>query len=72
MAGEIVIGEPTERDGEAIREVKFLAMVPLRELYRPSRSALARKVRRTAIRREPLYEQNGKVVPSVEFEDRDT
>jgi len=66
----MIIRKPTESDAEAIREAKSLAIVPLRKLYRPTRTALARKAQRAAIRRQLVCEQDGRVVASVEFEDR--
>lgn len=66
----MIIREPTELDAEAIREVKSLAVVPLREIYRPTKVGLARKAQRASIRREVVCEKNGRVVGTVAFEDR--
>jgi len=63
----MIVREPTEGDDEAIREVKSLAVAPLRKLYRPTRTALARKAQRAAIRRQLICEQDSRVVATVEF-----
>lgn len=66
----MIVREPELSDAEALKEVKALAVAPLRQIYRPAQAGFAERAAKDHRRRPFVCEHEGRVVATVEIEDR--
>lgn len=65
----MIIREPKLSDAEALKEVKTLAVAPLRQIYRPTQAGFAERAAKIYRRKPLVCEHKGRVVATVEIED---